>query len=156
MQVVKNITEDVPPPAPICVVGDVYRVEQQRHQVLSPGRRHPSEGEQRSVSNTATSRESICDPRPGILSEGGQAELFTGVFRVQSDQLQQGKGSGLGLALCKQIVTLYGGTVGVESKERRGSIFYSAFPVTQQRAGWKRAGEDASLIFYYPTLQYHR
>ena len=23
----KNITEDVPPPAPICVVGDVYRVE---------------------------------------------------------------------------------------------------------------------------------
>ena len=139
LQVVKNIiTEDVPPPTPICVVGDVYRVEH----VISNNviKFSPQDGViQVKVSNggaSPASRESICDPRPGILSEGDQAELFTGVFRVRSYQLQQGKGSGLGLALCKQIVTLYGGTVGVELKEGRGSIFYSAF--------------------YYPTLQYHR
>jgi signal transduction histidine kinase len=39
------------------------------------------------------------------------------------------KGSGLGLVLCKDFVEKNGGTIGVESKEGRGSTFYFTMPV---------------------------
>ena len=66
---------------------------------------------------------SISDEGPGIAAEN-KKKLLTGFFQIRPDQLQQGKGSGLGLALCKQIVNLCNGTIGMHSVEGQGSTFH--------------------------------
>ncbi|MDZ4336194.1 MAG: ATP-binding protein, partial [Pseudomonas sp.] len=38
-------------------------------------------------------------------------------------------GAGLGLALCKEIVQLHGGQIGVHSRAGQGAQFYVALPV---------------------------
>ena len=130
LQVEKHIAAEVPQR----LVGDVFRVEHVISNLLSNAIKFsPTNGAIRvnvSAANTVVSEApftnvtvSISDEGPGISAEN-QEKLFSGYFQVRPDQLQQGKGSGLGLALCKEIVTLHGGTIGVDSDEGRGSTFH--------------------------------
>ena len=54
----------------------------------------------------------ITDAGPGI-SPVNQAKLFNNFVQIRPHALQKGEGSGLGLALCKAIVELHNGTIGV-------------------------------------------
>ena len=63
---------------------------------------------------------------PGISTEN-QKKLFNNFVQIRPNLLQEGQGSGLGLSLCKQIVTLHGGTIGVTSTEGRGEICVESF-----------------------------
>jgi light-regulated signal transduction histidine kinase (bacteriophytochrome) len=49
-------------------------------------------------------------------------DIFTVFHRLHRDQ--QYPGTGLGLALCKQIVERHGGTIGVESQPNEGATFH--------------------------------
>jgi len=136
LQVEKHIAAEVPPR----LVGDIFRVEHVMSNLLSNAIKFsPMNGtirvNVRAAPAVATATESpftdvtvsISDEGPGISAEN-QEKLFSGFFQVRPDQLQQGKGSGLGLALCKEIVTLHGGTIGVESVEGLGSTFRFCIP----------------------------
>ena len=54
----------------------------------------------------------ITDKGPGI-SSANQDKLFNNFVQIRPQALQKGQGSGLGLALCKAIVELHNGTIGV-------------------------------------------
>ncbi|KAH9945766.1 hypothetical protein B0H21DRAFT_693809 [Amylocystis lapponica] len=64
--------------------------------------------------------------RPGDMVE---SKLFTAFNQTEQGRLQGGKGTGLGLALVRQIVKLTGGRLGVQSKVNKGSTFWVELPL---------------------------
>lgn len=70
---------------------------------------------------------SVSDDGVGISAENME-RLFS-----RYSQLEDGRkrgGTGLGLAICKAIVEAHGGTIGVDSKEGKGSTFWFCLPNT--------------------------
>lgn len=72
-------------------------------------------------------RVSVADHGEGIPQEKKQS-LFTIFSRVNFDSTLHTSGLGLGLAICKGIIDLHKGTIGVESEEGKGSTFYFELP----------------------------
>jgi signal transduction histidine kinase len=71
---------------------------------------------------------SVIDQGQGIRIEE-QSALF-GAFQRTSAKPTAGEHStGLGLSICKKIVELHGGTIGVESEVGRGSRFFFTLPL---------------------------
>ena len=64
--------------------------------------------------------------------EGIRAEdlprLFTEFHQLDSSSSKRHQGTGLGLALTRQIVEAQGGTVGVSSEHSKGSVFWAVLP----------------------------
>ncbi|KAI0773246.1 hypothetical protein BD413DRAFT_473180 [Trametes elegans] len=58
-----------------------------------------------------------------------QSKLFSAFNQTEQGRLQGGKGTGLGLALVRQIVKLSGGRLGVQSKVGEGSTFWVEIPL---------------------------
>lgn len=57
--------------------------------------------------------------------------LFQRFQQVEASDAKRKGGTGLGLAICKGIVEAHGGTIGVESEEGKGSVFWFRIPPTQ-------------------------
>lgn len=72
---------------------------------------------------------SITDSGPGIP----KAELDK-IFRLfyQGDSGKQRSGTGIGLALTKELVDLHGGTIDVKSSRKRGTCFSVSFPIDEK------------------------
>jgi CheY-like chemotaxis protein len=62
------------------------------------------------------------------IPEKDQKLLFNNYVQIRPGEIQKGKGSGLGLAFCKEIINLYKGKIWVESKEGEGSSFKFTVP----------------------------
>lgn len=78
---------------------------------------------------------SIFDEGPGIKPED-QAKLFKTYTQIEAHLVQQGQGTGVGLTICKEIVEMHGGSIGVRSpsplmppSQFKGSQFYITIPV---------------------------
>lgn len=55
-------------------------------------------------------------------------KIFLVFRRLYADE-ERYKGTGIGLAICKKIAELHGGTIGVDSAPGKGSTFWVAIPV---------------------------
>jgi PAS domain S-box-containing protein len=64
-----------------------------------------------------------------------QPDLFQRFYRASNAQTQYMSGMGIGLSVVKEIVTLHGGTVAVESSEGQGSTFAVYLPLGAEHAG---------------------
>ena len=58
------------------------------------------------------------------IDDGAQSKLFERFRQIDSGDCRARPGTGLGLALCKAIVDLHGGTIGVRSRPGEGSTFW--------------------------------
>lgn len=64
------------------------------------------------------------------IAEADSAQLFQTYHQLQSPLHEREVGAGLGLAISRQLVTLMGGDIGVESFPGRGSQFWFTVPVS--------------------------
>lgn len=66
---------------------------------------------------------------------GISEKIIQKLFRIESKHSSVGtadeKGTGLGLIICKDFVEKNGGTIGVESVEKKGSTFYFTLPLPE-------------------------
>jgi signal transduction histidine kinase len=70
---------------------------------------------------------SVIDEGIGI-PENMLDTIFDRFRQVDSSSKREAEGTGLGLNICKQLVELHGGSIGVTSKEGKGSDFYFTVP----------------------------
>jgi signal transduction histidine kinase len=64
----------------------------------------------------------VKDQGIGIVPEE-RSKVFDKFYRVGTEQTRTTKGTGLGLYLCKKIVTFHGGAIFIKPNQPKGSIF---------------------------------
>jgi signal transduction histidine kinase len=70
---------------------------------------------------------SVSDTGPGI-SPGHIERIFERLYQVKSSDSATGKGLGLGLYLCRQLIELHGGSIEAQSEPGKGCTFTFFLP----------------------------
>jgi len=124
-------------PEPYTVLADHIRVRQVLLNLLSNAIKFTPDGGQITLAAGAadggrTVRVAVSDTGIGI-DAGDQGKLFREFVQVDASASRRYEGTGLGLALCKRLVELHGGLIGVESALGRGSTFWFTLPQAIER-----------------------
>jgi len=109
------------------VIADPVRLRQILYNLLSNAVKFTAAGGTVSVvaqANGTAVRISVADTGIG-MSEEEQAQIFHRFYQVSSST----GGAGLGLAICKQLVEIQGGSISVESELGSGSQFHFELPM---------------------------
>jgi PAS domain S-box-containing protein len=78
-------------------------------------------------------RLTVCDTGIGIAKAHLQ-HIFEPFYQVDSTLMRQHEGAGLGLAICRRLVEIMGGEIGVESHLAAGSTFWFTLWLERRRS----------------------
>lgn len=116
------------------VNADADRIRQVIGNLLSNALRHTLSGGRVTVRATtgandhSSIRVEVIDTGSGIAPED-LPHVFDRFYRADKSRSRSSGGSGIGLAIVKQLVEAHGGTVGVESLIGQGATFFFSLPV---------------------------
>ena len=94
----------------------------------------------------ATRGSTVRDHGPGV-PEGERERIFEPFYRL-AGSAETGRGSGLGLALVRQIARHHGGDVRCAAAPGGGSVFEIALPLDQPSAGRPAPAYPATAVEY--------
>jgi signal transduction histidine kinase len=121
-------------PRVACVRADERKLKQIVFNLLSNAVKFTPDGGRVDISLQGgagdTVQISVRDSGPGIAPED-QARIFEEFEQVGRGVLQAREGTGLGLAVAKQLVELHGGLIWVQSQPGEGSTFNFTLPIHQ-------------------------
>jgi len=89
---------------------------------------------------------SVCDTGPGI-PEGALLEIFDLFYQADHTREYVRQGSGIGLALCKELVELHHGLIEARNQEGKGSQFILRLPMGQGHL----TAEEISSAHFHPV-----
>jgi signal transduction histidine kinase len=121
------------PDQPVVVVGDDLRLQQVLYNLVSNAIKYsPSQAEVliRITQVDETASIIVVDQGIGIPAES-LPHLFQRFYRASNVDPQHISGMGIGLYVVKEIVTLHGGEITVESAENTGSTFTVRLPLAK-------------------------
>ncbi len=113
--------------------GNEARLEQVLQNLLDNACKYSPEGEPLVLRAKATASQlvvSVADRGPGI-PEADLPRIWERFYRVDKSRSRSDGGAGLGLAIVKEIVEAHGGSVGVDSEEGEGSVFWFTLPLAE-------------------------
>jgi len=128
-------------------LGDAVRLRQVIYKLVSNGLKFTDAGAVKvSAAHTATGLcFTVADTGIGIAPEL-LPRLFDAFVQGEGGATRRFGGVGVGLAICRNLVELMGGTIGVESRAGHGSVFTVRLPMerceAQADAGAAMAGAD--------------
>lgn len=115
--------------------GDMYadksKLRQVIYNLLDNAVKYTQEGGQIVLSVQRNGRDAVLtvsDDGPGIKAEY-LPQIFDRFYRVDKARSRDSGGTGLGLSIVRQIVTLHGGIIRVESEEGKGARFIVELPL---------------------------
>ena len=132
---------NIGPNVPDFVIGDELRLGQVLNNLFSNAIKFTSQG-QIAIELTANKLESgetelffmVIDTGIGISDEE-KDKLFKSFSQVDGSITRRYGGTGLGLAITKQLVTLMGGTISMDSEKGKGSTFSFTVKVHESEKG---------------------
>ncbi len=122
------------PAGPVPVCGDALRLTQVFDNLLGNALKFTGRGGQICLSVSPKLdqvRVEVRDTGIGIAPDSA-ARIFERLYQVDGTPMRQRGDIGLGLAICKLIVEVHGGQIGVESQLGAGSSFYFTLPLAAE------------------------
>ena len=115
----------------LLVFADKGKIKRVVHNLLSNAIKYSPERSEISISgewNMDKVQVSVKDMGIGI-NPADREKLFNMFYRVESDEVNNKKGYGIGLYIVKEIIRQHRGKVWVESMEGSGSVFHFSLPI---------------------------
>lgn len=125
-----ELTEAISP-EPIQVNADQYRIQQVIENFVSNAIKFSEKGSKAVIRTRAEPEAAVVevsDTGPGLTEEDMQ-KLFIKYARLSNKPTGGEKSSGLGLAICKNIIALHNGKIGARNNPDKGSTFWFQLPI---------------------------
>ena len=146
---------DVPGDCDTTFVGDATRIKQILVNLLGNAVKFTETG---SISLHLSQLENgslcfrVCDTGPGI-PEDQQEVVFERFRQIDGTNMRQHGGTGLGLPICKSLVEMMGGKIGLESEPGKGSEFWFTLPLRKSEVTIDAAVWTAPEPLHNPAPQ---